>query len=92
MVACFKLYIYKLLSITYKGTGEINIRLDSKGLNDLKIWRLPQEDLALSIDCKKVEGDVPDALMDLIQKAVSGNTIRTYSFHSPNGKANQFLL
>ena len=88
----FALYVQSILKLQSKGTGEINIRLDPKGLNDLQIWRLTQDDLAISIDCKKVEGDIPDALSDLLQKVVSGNTIRTYSFHSPTGKSSPFLI
>ena len=63
----------------------MTIRLPPNGANELKIWRRPQDDMAMSVDCKKVEESQPDAITDLLHKVMTGSSVRSYLFHSLTG-------
>lgn len=39
----------------------------------------------MSVDSRRTEPDIPDALAELLRTIMSATTIRTYSFHSLKG-------
>ncbi|KAF2469027.1 uncharacterized protein BDR25DRAFT_50611 [Lindgomyces ingoldianus] len=64
------------------GPGELLVRLPINGAAELVFLRNPQQDIAVAIDARRTEKDIPDALTELLRTLTGASTLRTLTFHS----------
>lgn len=62
--------------------GELQLRLDVKISKELKVLRLPQEDMTLSVVESQVSRELPHELAELLRTVEQSQSSRTYLFPS----------
>ncbi|KAI9800502.1 MAG: hypothetical protein M1825_004050 [Sarcosagium campestre] len=67
------------------GPGQLQIRLGAGSSPELKVLRIPQDDLTISVAEGQVSPDVPDALNELLRVASTSETVRKFGFHTLKG-------
>ncbi|KAJ5032506.1 uncharacterized protein L3040_009108 [Drepanopeziza brunnea f. sp. 'multigermtubi'] len=62
--------------------GELKLRLDVQALNEIKVLRLPQQDMSLSVAESQVPKELPRDLTMLLESIAKSESTRKYTFPS----------
>lgn len=72
------------------GPGQLQLKLGVASMNDIQLYRPPQEDMTITIAGDHVAKDIPENINNLLQLIGTSDSVRSLGFESLQGTSSKF--